>query len=130
MNTNSKEMIYTWRALAMLEYLKILANKDSLSTEIKETIDNYINFLEEHSDSVPYEEKDFSNKSEKEKEYLFDSLMFRYIIARKGLAEYEFLRDTQDKDTFHQGWNSYQKLCIRDLMRFREILEEAIGEHK
>ena len=57
------------------------------------------------------------------KGYIYDSLMYRYIVARKQMAELEFLRNKQDP------YNSYQRQANRDIMRFAQILNEAIGEH-
>lgn len=55
--------------------------------------------------------------------YLYDSLCYRYIRAREHIAELEWERDHQrDK-----SW--YFKQANRDIMRFCQILHEAIGEH-
>lgn len=61
------------------------------------------------------------------KGYQYDSLALRYIIARKQMAEYESLK-------FKGGYSSkennfYDKQANRDIMRFCQILDEAIGEH-
>ena len=62
------------------------------------------------------------------KGYQYDSLVFRYIIARKQMAEYERLK-------FKGGYppkenDFYDKQANRDIMRFCEILNEVIGEHE
>ena len=76
-------------------------------------------------------DKVFELKTEEDKKhlngYIFDSLVFRYIIARKQMAEYENLK-------FKGGCSSkennfYDKQANRDIIRFCQILDEAIGEH-
>ena len=62
------------------------------------------------------------------KGYQYDSLVFRYIIARKQMAEYEKLKfkgDCSPKEN-----NFYDKQANRDIMRFCQILNEVIGEHE
>lgn len=61
----------------------------------------------------------------KEKDYLYDSLCYRYIRAREQMAEYEFLRDKRGT----RDWLYYRERANRDIARFCEILNEAIGEH-
>ena len=66
----------------------------------------------------------------KEKEYLYDSLCYRYIRAREQMAEYEYLRDCQSgKRNINRDWVTYRERANRDIARFCEILNEAIGEH-
>lgn len=76
-------------------------------------------------------DKVFELKTEEDKKhlngYIFDSLVFRYIIARKQMAEYKNLKfkgGCSSKDN-----NFYDKQANRDIMRFCQILDEAIGEH-
>ena len=57
--------------------------------------------------------------------YIFDSLMYRYIRAREQMAEYEFIRNTSkqhDKEYFY-------KQAKRDIVKFAQILDDAIKEH-
>ena len=54
--------------------------------------------------------------------YIFDSLMFRYQLAREHQVIYEITKENIDPRTARDSFK-------RDLIRFREILEEAIGEH-
>ena len=57
------------------------------------------------------------------KGYMYDSLVYRYIRARERMADYECLLDkTRDK-------SFYQDSARRDILRFCQILDEAIGEH-
>ena len=59
--------------------------------------------------------------------YLYDSLVYRYIRAREHMAEWEWERDRLDCQRHGRDW--YFNQAKRDIMRFCEILNEAIGEH-
>ena len=61
--------------------------------------------------------------------YLYDSLCYRYIRAREQMADYEYLRDCQSCKHGTRDWMTYRERANRDIMRFCEILHEAIGEH-
>ena len=64
-----------------------------------------------------------TTNEKKLKGYQYDSLVYRYIRAREHMAEYEWARDrAHDRD-----W--YFKQANRDIMRFCQILTEAIGDH-
>lgn len=74
--------------------------------------------------------KKLNEQKEEEKKhlkgYMFDSLVYRYMTARQKTLEYDLqaYRRTQRGD----------EACLRneanrDVMRFIEILDEAIGEH-
>lgn len=57
------------------------------------------------------------------KGYLYDSLTYRYICAREKQAEFEYMYGkTSDRVECDERAN-------RDIMRFCQILDEAIGEH-
>lgn len=56
------------------------------------------------------------------KGYIYDSLMYRYIRAREAMAELESIK-------YHKDQNLTQQCAHRDMLRFSEILNEAIGEH-
>lgn len=58
------------------------------------------------------------------KGYQYDSLAYRYIRAREHMAEWEWERDHQSHE---REW--YFKQANRDIARFCQILDEAIGEH-
>lgn len=62
------------------------------------------------------------------KGYQYDSLVYRYIRAREQMAEYEYLRSLQSHDS--RDWNVYRQRANRDIMRFVQILDEAMGEHE
>ena len=60
------------------------------------------------------------------KGYQYDSLVYRYIRAREQMAEYEYT-----KDSHRQYDKAYYRLqANRDIIRFCEILNEAMGEHE
>ena len=65
-----------------------------------------------------------TSKDEKHlKGYIFDSLVYRYKIAREALSR-EQMRTLSNMDP-----DSAKRIENRDVMRFIEILNEAIGEH-
>ena len=67
----------------------------------------------------------YKNKDEHEKHlkgYIFDSLVYRYQLARYAQANYETLQ--RNKDLFKE-----KQYAERDIARFIQILDEAIGEH-
>lgn len=63
--------------------------------------------------------------------YLYDSLVYRYIRAREKMAEYEYLRDqiSTNRSCRHHDWIMYNIRANRDIIRFIELLNEAMGEH-
>ena len=62
----------------------------------------------------------------KEKDYLYDSLCYRYIRAREHMAEWEWERDGKREA---RGKSFYFEVAKRDILKFCELLNEAIGEH-
>lgn len=73
-------------------------------------------------------ELELQNKKEEKhlKGYMFDSLIYRYKLARHRMTEMEKREDRmsgKEKDPAHYKW-----MEERDVMRFIEILDEAIGE--
>lgn len=66
-------------------------------------------------------------KSDKHiKGYMYDSLIYRYMRAREKMAEYEWL---SNKTKENRPLSFYQSRANRDIARFCQILDEAIGEH-
>lgn len=63
------------------------------------------------------------NNEDKIKEYGYDSLCLRYNIARDAQAEWEIHHKRIDQD------HAYA-MAKRDKMRFYDILNDLIGEHK
>lgn len=67
----------------------------------------------------------YNNKDEHEKHlkgYIYDSLVYRYQLARYTQADFE----AQNKGISIEKARNYAK---RDIMRFVEILNEVMGEH-
>ena len=60
---------------------------------------------------------------------MYDSLCYRFIRAREQMAEYEYLRDCQSNKKIPTDWTVYRERANRDIMRFCQILDEAIGDH-
>lgn len=56
---------------------------------------------------------------------LYDSLAYRYIRARDQMAEYEYLKGSSHK----HDRAYYRQQANRDIMRFCQLLDEAVGEH-
>lgn len=57
------------------------------------------------------------------KGYIYDSLVYRYIRAREGMAERDARIDKEHDISWHKA------AADRDMLRFCQILNEAIGEH-
>lgn len=58
------------------------------------------------------------------KGYLYDSLVYRYQLAREEMCEHEISLDEKESHKY-----SHMKHRDRDIMRFIQILDEAMGEH-
>ena len=71
----------------------------------------------------------FENQEEHLKEYIYDSLALRYQFARYKCMELDI------QDLISKGYEKSHAKEIakgrynKDLKRFTEILDEAIGEH-
>ena len=67
----------------------------------------------------------YNNKNEHKKHlkgYIFDSLVYRYQLARYAQAEAEAV-------IHNNSIEKEKEYAKRDIMRFIQILDEAIGEH-
>ena len=67
----------------------------------------------------------YKNRDKDEKHlkgYMFDSLVYRYQLALHKAILY----DHKNRPIYSED---FQRIYDRDLMRFIEILNEAIGEH-
>ena len=62
------------------------------------------------------------------KGYIYDSLMYRYMMAREKMALYDWENRCKYN---HAECNrrTYEEAAKRDMIRFAQILDEAIGEH-
>lgn len=75
--------------------------------------------------------KEILNRIDKQAEikhlkgYIYDSLVYRYKNAREKLAIYEDI----EKRKAGKPPRDYQEDAQRDILRFCQILTEAIGEH-
>ena len=70
------------------------------------------------------------NEKKHMKGYIFDSLVYRYKIALEDTVITRAERYQQDKFCSKKEAEMYvRNLNNRDLMRFIQILDEAIGEH-
>ena len=67
-----------------------------------------------------YENKD--NHEKHLKGYMYDSLIYRYQLARFSQADYEARAKVENVQKSRDR-------AVRDIMRFIQILDEAIGEH-
>ena len=67
-----------------------------------------------------YENRD--NHEKHLKGYIYDSLIFRYQLARYAQADYE--AKAKGESIIKQ-----RELATRDIMRFIQILDEGLGEH-
>lgn len=68
------------------------------------------------------------NKDKHLKGYMYDSLVYRYKYIREKLAELEYKEQSIIGDDY-KPLPFYRDLAERDIMRFIQILNEAIGEH-
>lgn len=84
--------------------------------------------IKEKLDTVRVSREDLNKLCEDRLAYIYDSLCFRYIIAREKAALYEFEEARKAGKTHDKGY--YLDLAKRDAMRFTEILNDLIGEHK
>ena len=70
------------------------------------------------------------NEKKHMKGYIFDSLVYRYKIALEDTVVTRAERYQQDKFCSKKEAEMYvRNLNNRDLMRFIQILDEAIGDH-
>lgn len=74
----------------------------------------------------------FHEHTEKDKRrlkgYMFDSLVYRYKLARHRMTEMQIV---EERNSIKHSYDPdhYFRMEERDVMRFIEILDEAIGEH-
>ena len=70
----------------------------------------------------------FAKMEKRTKGYGFDSLVFRYKMAREAEARYEY-REALRNNTRTHDEQYYLDKANRDAMRFIQILDDLIGEH-
>ena len=69
----------------------------------------------------------FAKMEKRTKGYGFDSLVFRYKMAREAQARYEFIEAYNSGSS--KGESFYMDQANRDTIRFIQILDDLIGEH-
>lgn len=69
----------------------------------------------------------FAKMEKRTKGYGFDSLVFRYKMAREAQARYEYMEARNSHSA--KALEYYMGQANRDLMRFIQILDDLIGEH-
>ena len=67
------------------------------------------------------------NADKKIKGYAFDSLVFRYKMAREKQAEFEISEAKRSGNI--NKMDKAKSMAERDIMRFIQILDDVIGEH-
>lgn len=84
----------------------------------------------EKADTFDVIVEQLDNEKKHMKGYIFDSLVYRYKIALEDTVVTRAERYQQDKSCSKKEAERYvRNLNNRDLMRFIQILDEAIGEH-
>ena len=71
--------------------------------------------------------KKILESDKKIKGYAFDSLIFRYKMAREAQAEWEAYKYRKEGNLSKA--DNVKSLAERDVMRFIQILDDVIGEH-
>lgn len=117
------------------------SNSESTKEFIKEFEKDVIKTLQE---KYPYAEfkdnKEYTNfeaakskmlEERRLKGYAFDSLVYRYRIAREAQARADAENDlrTGRTDQRHDAYRRRQEQADRDLMAFIKVLDDVIGEH-
>lgn len=92
--------------------------------DIVEKAKSYDDLIEslKHQPIQPYMKEDSHLK-----DYIFDSLVYRYKLAREQAMQYELM--IAKKEGNYNKEDAIRHIANRDVMRFIEILDEAMGEH-
>lgn len=85
--------------------------------------------LKEWYDEKFKEEKEYKKLKEDRLAYGFDSLVYRFMKARDAQARLEIELARIKKELKHDP-EYYLNQATRDKMRFIQILDDIIGEHK
>lgn len=74
--------------------------------------------------------KEANEYTKKCKGYMYDSLCYRYQLARYKACEADAINLVMTKGmSKREAEAQARKICERDCLRFYQILDEAIGEH-
>ena len=75
-------------------------------------------------------DKAFDEYNKNYKGYIYDSLCYRYQLARYKACEADAIDLVMTKGMSKREAEAMaRKTCERDCLRFYQILDEAIGEH-
>jgi hypothetical protein len=85
--------------------------------------------IKDKLDMVHINRDDFNKLIDDRIAYIYDSLCMRYIIAREKAALWDAYQNTRD-GRVNRDRTFQQQQAERDVMRFIEILNDLIGEHK
>ena len=85
--------------------------------------------MKDKLDVVHINRDDFNKLCEDRIAYIYDSLCMRYQIARDKAAMWDAYQDHKS-GRYSRDKEFHTELARRDEMRFCEILNDLIGEHK
>lgn len=86
-------------------------------------------YIKDTLDTVRINREELNKLCKDRLAYIHDSLCFRYIIAREKAALWDAYQDMKIGKT-NRDREFHFDLAKRDEMRFFEILNDLIGEHK
>lgn len=105
--------------------------EDAYKYDFKDAAQEMINNLKKYYPDIKNKEKDEKTSTEEKrlKGYIYDSLVYRYQLARykASLKEIEPLMELNNW-SYKKAEAFVEKLYERDVMRFCKILDEVIGE--
>ena len=85
--------------------------------------------IKEKLDVVVLNRDDFNKLNDDRIAYIYDSLCLRYLVAREKAALQDAYQDMK-AGKINRDKEFHLDLAQRDEMRFYQILDELIGEHK
>ena len=85
--------------------------------------------IKEKLDVVVLNRDDFNKLNDDRIAYIYDSLCLRYLVAREKAALWDAYQDMKAGKT-NRDKEFHLDLAKRDEMRFYQILNDLIGEHK
>ena len=86
-------------------------------------------YIKDTLDTVRVSREELNKLCEDRLAYIYDSLCFRYIIAREKAALWDAYQDMKAGKP-NRDREFHLDLAKRDEMRFYQILDDLIGEHK
>ena len=85
--------------------------------------------IKDELDTVHINRDEFNKLIDDRIAYIYDSLCMRYIIAREKAAQWDAYQDMK-AGKINRDREFHSDLAKRDEMKFFEILNDLIGEHK